>query len=516
MVGKCIQINPLDNVAVAISALKRGNKVTAGNVEIELLDDIPAGHKFLLSDQQEGSEIVKYGYPIGHLTTSLKQGSLVDHNNLKTNLSGLLSYEYSPVYSSEDLALQNDCKVDYDTAGLPDHFMGYHRKDGNVGIRNGLWVIPTVGCVNGVVNQIVSELKAELNFDNNAPHPTGITQIVGYNHNYGCSQLGDDHETTRKILRDMVLHPNAGAVLIVGLGCENNQPKLFEEFLGDYDKERIRFLVCQDYDGNEVETGVKICRELFDIACSDHREPTPLSELRIGLKCGGSDGFSGITGNPLLGVFNDFLVSQGGTTVLTEVPEMFGAETILMNRCVSTELFDQTVSLINNFKEYFLSHGEPVGENPSPGNKAGGISTLEEKALGCTQKCGRSAVRGVMEYGERLSEKGLNLLSAPGNDLVASTALASCGCHIVLFTTGRGTPFGTFVPTMKVSTNSGLYQRKPHWIDFNAGPLVEGTSMEELFREFTKRVIAVANGEQTCNEKKGYEEFAIFKRGITL
>jgi len=516
MIGNYIKINPLDNVAVAISPLNKGTTVRVDNLEIELQDSIPAGHKFLLSSLPEGSEIVKYGYPIGHLTQSLKQGSLVDHNNLKTNLSGLLSYEYSPVYSSEDLSNHTDCRVDYNSSGLPDHFMGYRRSDGSVGIRNCLWVIPTVGCVNGVVNEIVSELKTSLDFDNHASHPTGITQIVGYNHNYGCSQLGDDHETTRKILRDMVLHPNAGAVLVVGLGCENNQPKLFEEFLGDYDKRRIRFLTCQDYDGNEVDTGVEICKELFEIAGGDHREAVPLSELRVGLKCGGSDGFSGITGNPLLGVFNDYLVSQGGTTVLTEVPEMFGAETILMNRCVNRELFDQTVDLINNFKEYFLSHGEPVGENPSPGNKAGGISTLEEKALGCTQKCGRSAVRGVMSYGDRLSSKGLNLLSAPGNDLVASTALASSGCHIVLFTTGRGTPFGTFVPTMKVSTNSNLYNKKPHWIDFNAGPLVEGVGMEDLFREFTKRIIAIANGEQTWNEKKGYEEFAIFKNGITL
>jgi len=516
MEGRYIKINPLDNVAVAINALNKGLEVVIDDVTIVLKDDIPAGHKFLLEDVPECGKIIKYGYPIGHLIGSYERGSLVDHHNLRTDLSGVLSYTYNPVYSSADLSVGKDCQLDYNTEGLPTEFMGYHRQNGDVGIRNGLWVIPTVGCVNGVVNQIVKRLKQELGFDDDAVHSSGIDHIVGFNHNYGCSQLGDDHENTRKILRDMVLHPNAGAVLVVGLGCENNQPSLFEEFLGDYDRCRIRFLTSQEHDGDEVEVGVRICKELYREASSDHRSPTPLSKLRIGLKCGGSDGFSGITANPLLGVLNDYVVSLGGTSVLTEVPEMFGAETILMNRCIDESIFNQTVKMVNNFKEYFLSHGEPVGENPSPGNKAGGISTLEDKALGCTQKCGRSAVRGVLSYGERLSANGLNLLSAPGNDLVASTALASSGCHIVLFTTGRGTPFGTFVPTLKVSTNSGLYVRKPHWIDFNAGSLVEGKSMEDLFRDFTKKVISIVNGERTCNEKNGYVEFSIFKNGITL
>lgn len=338
---------------------------------------------------------------------------------------------------------------------------------------------------------------------------------MAFPHNYGCSQLGEDHENTKKILRDMVLHPNAGAVLVVGLGCENNQPDVFREFIGPYDEDRIRFLVAQKVD-DEYEEGMRILRELYAKCCQDERTDVPLSELRVGLKCGGSDGFSGITANPLLGMFSDYLIAQGGTSVLTEVPEMFGAETILMNRCRTPELFQQTVSLINDFKEYFLSHGEPVGENPSPGNKAGGISTLEEKALGCTQKCGKSYVSGVMAYGDRLQAKGLNLLSAPGNDLVAATALAASGCHIVLFTTGRGTPFGTFVPTMKISTNSHLAAQKPGWIDFNAGVIVEDEPMEITCRRFTDYVIRVASGEFVNNEKKNYREIAIFKNGVTL
>ncbi|MBR1521876.1 MAG: altronate dehydratase [Bacteroidaceae bacterium] len=514
---KTIKINPADNVAVAIEPLKAGEAIDIDGLRINLANDVPAGHKMLLTDLKAGENVIKYGYPIGHLKEDHRQGDFICHDHIKTNLSGLLDYEYHLV---EKEALTNPAYTEW----FPKEqltFQGYRRKNGEVGIRNEVWIVPTVGCVNGIVNQLASKLQHELfNPDSELskmlPADAERLRIVAYPHNYGCSQLSDDHENTRKVLRDLVLHPNAGAVLVVGLGCENNQPDKFEELLGDYDKERIRFMVSQKVEGDEVEEGMKMLRELYALAAQDKREEIPLSELKVGLKCGGSDGFSGITANPLLGVFSDFIVSQGGTTVLTEVPEMFGAETILMNRCETPDLFKETVSLVNDFKQYFLSHGEPVGENPSPGNKAGGISTLEEKALGCTQKCGKSAVKGVLPYGERLKEKGLNLLSAPGNDLVASTALAASGCHIVLFTTGRGTPFGTFVPTLKVSTNSTLAQNKPTWIDFNAGTIVESEPMVEVFNRFMQKVIQIASGEPTWNEKKNYQEIAIFKTGVTL
>ncbi|MBQ9362544.1 MAG: altronate dehydratase [Bacteroidaceae bacterium] len=503
---KIIKINPIDNVAVAIESLKKGDTFIVEGRQITASADVPAGHKILLCDLKQGDNVVKYGYPIGHLKEDHKAGDFVCDTHIKTNLSGLLDYQYAPVSAD---ALTNPAYAEwFPTEKLT--FKGYRRKNGDVGIRNEIWIVPTVGCVNGIVNQLRKQLEQEVGVGEDK------LRIVAYPHNYGCSQLSEDHENTRCILRDLVLHPNAGAVLVVGLGCENNQPDKFEELLGDYDHERIRFMVAQKVHGDETEEGMRILRELYTLASKDERIDIPLSELRVGLKCGGSDGFSGITANPLLGVFSDFIVSQGGTTVLTEVPEMFGAETILMNRCKTSELFDQTVRLVNDFKQYFLSHGEPVGENPSPGNKAGGISTLEEKALGCTQKCGKSAVCGVLPYGERLRVKGLNLLSAPGNDLVASTALASSGCHIVLFTTGRGTPFGTFVPTLKVSTNSTLAADKPTWIDFNAGTIVEGEPMRTVFQRFMQKVIAVANGEPTWNEKKNYQEIAIFKTGVTL
>ena len=499
-----IKINPADNVAVAINPLSAGMLVNVEGNDITLLSDIPAGHKFALVEIPEGKDVIKYGFPIGHTRHTVKKGEFLDHNDIKTNLKGTLDYS--------DIMIDNACPEVPGASGKGNEatFMGYERADGQVGIRNELWVIPTVGCVNGIVKQIVDRVVAETGNE-------GIDGIFGFPHNYGCSQLGDDHENTKKILRDMVLHPNAGGVLIVGLGCENNQPKDFETYCGNYDRSRVKFMVCQEVEGDEVEYGAKILRELYENARNFKRTEQPASKLRIGLKCGGSDGFSGITANPLLGEFSDWMCNiQGGTTVLTEVPEMFGAETILMRRCASDELLDQTISLINNFKEYFLSHGEPVGENPSPGNKAGGISTLEEKALGCTQKSGKSPVFGVLEYGERIHNPGLNLLSAPGNDLVAATALAATGCQLVLFTTGRGTPFGTFVPTIKVSTNSNLALRKPKWIDFNAGRLVEDSSMQEVLNDFITYVLKVASGEKVNSEKSGIHEIAIFKNGVTL
>ena len=490
-----LKINPADSVVVCLEPKKKGDIIKIDGRAITVNQDTPAGHKVLIKDVAQKEDIIKYGYPIGHAMQAMKAGDWVNENNLKTNLSGTLEYTYNPVKEPLNISKQNRT------------FKGYIRKNGDVGIRNEIWVVPTVGCVNGIAERLVNKLKAEVN--------GGVDNIYAWHHNYGCSQLSEDHENTRKVLRDICLHPNAGAVLVLSLGCENNQPEEFMAMLGDYEKDRIKLLVTQRVD-DEMEAGMQILHQLYDIASKDVRTDVPVSKLRVGLKCGGSDGFSGITANPLVGEFSDWLVAQGGTSVLTEVPEMFGAETILMNRCTSKELFEQTVSMVNNFKNYFLSHGEPVGENPSPGNKAGGISTLEDKALGCTQKCGKAPVSGVMEYGDRLQNPGLNLLSAPGNDLVASTALASCGCHLVLFTTGRGTPFGTFVPTMKIATNPDLARRKANWIDFSAGQLIEGRTMQELVPEFIDKVMAVASGEPAKNEINDYREISIFKNGVTL
>jgi len=491
-----MKMNARDTVAVALRPIEAGEQITVEDRVYTAKQPVPQGHKIALTGFRAGEVVTKYGYPIGHATAGIEEGEWVHTHNLKTNLAGEETYTYEPdlhpvVYPRRQLT-----------------FQGYRRKNGKVGIRNDLFIVPTVGCVNGVAEMMIAEFKAK--------HPDlgSFDNVTVLKHPYGCSQLGDDHRMTRSILLDAVTHPNAGGVLVFGLGCENNIVSEFRGLLGDYDESRIKFLVAQEV-GNEVEAGLELLEEIFEAAREDRREPVPISELNVGLKCGGSDGFSGITANPLLGAFSDFLISQGGTTVLTEVPEMFGAEKMLMARAENREVFEQIVALINDFKQYFLSYGEPVYENPSPGNKAGGISTLEDKSLGCTQKAGTAPVVDVLQYGEKLRKKGLSLLQAPGNDLVASSALAAADCQLVLFTTGRGTPFGSFVPTVKVATNNELYNNKKHWMDFNAGPLLE-TPMSEVLEEFIEYIIAVASGQKTRNEQNEVRELAIFKTGVTL
>ncbi len=489
-----MKIHPKDNVAVALCPLEAGRRVTVDSTEILLSEDIPQGHKFALSPIEPGGQVVKYGSPIGFTTEAVAAGDWVHTHNLRTGLGKMLSYTYDPHFSP--LA-----------PSKPVYFQGFRRADGRAGVRNNIWIIPTVGCVNNVAAAIERQAQQFL-----TEH---IDEISAFSHPYGCSQMGDDQEYTRRILADLINHPNAGGVLVLGLGCENTNIDELKKYTGDYDKQRVRFLVCQESE-DEISDALAIVRELAAYAGQFCREPIPCSELVIGMKCGGSDGLSGITANPVVGAFSDILISKGGTTILTEVPEMFGAETQLMNRCMTEEVFQKTVDLINDFKEYFISHNQTIYENPSPGNKKGGISTLEDKSLGCTQKSGSAPVRGVLSYGEPIHEKGLHLLSAPGNDLVASTALAASGAHIVLFTTGRGTPFACPVPTMKISTNSALYSRKSNWIDFNCGTMVDGTPPARLAEQLFDKVILTASGEKVKSEEAGFHDLAIFKQGVTL
>lgn len=444
--------------------------------------NIETGHKKALCHINKGEKVIKYGFPIGIATEDINEGDHVHSHNLKTGLSDILDYQYIPEIP-EIKPLE-----------APE-IMAYERENGEIGIRNDIWIINTVGCVNKTA-AILSEKTGAFTF----PHP------------YGCSQLGDDHKTTQKIPCGLIKHPNAGGVLVLGLGCENNNIPELKKVLGEYDEKRVRFLSVQDC-SDEIAEGVKIIEELKAQAAKDKRVPVSASRLKVGLKCGGSDGFSGITANPLAGQFTDMFTAMGGCAVLSEVPEMFGAETILMNRCVSREVFDKTVNLINDYKRYFMAHGQPVYENPSPGNKAGGITTLEEKSLGCVQKGGRAPVVDVLDIGEKCVKRGLNLLKGPGNDIVAVTNLTASGCHIILFTTGRGTPLGAPVPTIKIATNNSIKDKKPHWIDFGAGDMLKGVNLAENLKDY---IFAVAQGELTNNEKNGYREIAIFKDGVTL
>lgn len=492
-----LKIRKEDVVAVALADIKKGSVIVCNGKEIIVNADIPRGHKVAVTNINKGEKVIKYGFSIGTAKSNIKIGDHVHTHNVATALTSRSEYTYNHVVN------EIDC-VNFNGAT----FNGYMRQDGNVGVRNEVWVIPTVGCVNAIAKQI-AENAQKYKGEN-------IDGIFHFSHPYGCSQLGGDMVYTQKLLAGMVNHANAGAVLVLGLGCENNLISEFKKVLGETDSRRVAFMNCQDYD-DEYEKADEIMKKLCEYANGFKRTPCPVSKLTLGLKCGGSDGFSGITANPLVGMVADSLVCAGGKVILTEVPEMFGAETVLMDRCKNEETFNKTVELVNNFKDYFGKYGEGVGENPSPGNKAGGITTLEDKSLGCIQKGGFSQVNDVISYGDVAKEAGLSLLQAPGNDLVATCALCAAGAQIVLFTTGRGTPFAGPVPTVKIATNSDLAKRKSGWIDFDAGKIVsEGSSFQTLNKELFEFILEIANGKQVKSEKLSKSELAIFKDGVTL
>lgn len=490
-----ILIDKGDNVAVALSEIKSGASLNINGKVLLALEDIGQAHKIAIKDIKKDENIIKYGSPIGHATTDIKKGQFVHSHNIKTNLEGILEYSYNKQ------TIPKAGKIKTKT------FKGYKRADGSVGIRNEIWIINTVGCVNRSAEKIAAMANKKL-----GDKCDGVFTFV---HPYGCSQLGNDHEATKLILKNLVKHPNAGAVLVLGLGCENNTIKGFKAALEPIDTERIKFLETQSVE-DELEAAMKILENLSSLTEKDTRVDCPLSDLIIGLKCGGSDGLSGITANPLLGTISNKLIDAGGTSILTEVPEMFGAEKLIMNRAKDEDTFNNTVNLINNFKSYFQRYNQVVYENPSPGNKDGGITTLEEKSLGCTQKGGEREIQAINDYGQQITVKGLNLLNGPGNDIVAVTNLTAAGAHIILFTTGRGTPLGGPVPTIKISSNSQLARKKKNWIDFDAGVLTEGKTMEDLSNEFMDYIISIASGKQTLNEINDYREIAIFKDGVTL
>lgn len=479
---------------MALHPVEKGERLEIGGQVIEAREDIPQGHKISIKSIKNGEDIIKYGFPIGHALADAEPGTWMHTHNVRTNLEGEMEYTYQP-------------NLHYPEPVTPEVFQGYRRKDGRAAIRNEIWVIPTVGCVNDVAKKIVRD---------NQDLVTGtIDGMYTFPHPFGCSQTGHDHAQTRKLLAALVRHPNAAAVLVVGLGCENLTHEQFLEELGDFDPDRVKFLTCQEVE-DEFEEARKLLTECAAYASRFDREPIPVSELVIGMKCGGSDGLSGITANPTVGRFSDMMAARGGSTVLTEVPEMFGAEGFLMNRCADEAVFKKAVEMINGFKNYFISHNEVVYDNPSPGNKQGGITTLEDKSCGCVQKGGTAPIMDVIGYGDPVVTKGLNMLYGPGNDLVSATAMTASGAHIILFTTGRGTPFGAPAPTLKIATNSQLAARKKGWIDFDAGPIADGETIEAAAKRLLDLVIEVANGKKTRAEELGYREISIFKDGVVL
>lgn len=497
-----VKLHPGDSVAVVLRDVEAGETLAVDGQSIIARGRIPYGHKVAVRAMGTGQPVLKYGDPIGHAVASISPGEWVHTHNVRTNLDGTLEYRYEPGAPPSPAVLPCDWS-----------FSGYRRADGSVGVRNEIWIVPTVNCVNQIgalIAQRVRELLAAQDWGR------GIEGVYHITHPYGCSQLGEDHLNTQKILAGLVRHPNAAGVLILSLGCEDNNLEDFQQVLRDYDPDRTAFLVAQEVE-DEVAAGAEFILELARRFAGARRETLPLSALTIGMKCGGSDGFSGITANPVVGRISDWVTAGGGTTVLTEVPEMFGAEHLLMNRAVDAEVFRKVVSLINSYKQYFLDHGQPVDENPSKGNMTGGITTLEDKSLGCTQKGGTSLVKDVVGYGDAVRSPGLNLLSSPGNDGVATTALAAAGCQLVLFTTGLGTPFGTCVPTLKIATNSRLYNRKRTWMDFNAGVVLEGETLDSAALQLMDRIMETASGTVTAkNEVLGFREVVIYKSGVTV
>ena len=491
---RMIQIASGDNVAVALRPVAKGESVAVGGVTVTALEDIPQGHKMALRPIRAGENIIKYGFPIGHALSDAAPGAWMHVHNVKTNLEGEMEYSYHP-------------NLQFPEPVEPETFMGYQRKDGRAEIRNEIWIIPTVGCVNDVAKKLVRD---------NQDLVTGtIDGLYTFPHPFGCSQTGEDHAQTRKLLAALVRHPNAGAVLVLSLGCENLTHEQFVTELGDYDENRVKFLICQESE-DELADGRKLLEECAAYAGQFHREPIPVSALVVGMKCGGSDGLSGITANPTVGRFSDMMSARGGATVLTEVPEMFGAEGFLMNRCASQEVFEKAVNMINGFKNYFIRHNEVVYDNPSPGNKQGGITTLEDKSCGCVQKGGAAPIMDVIGYGDAVVTRGLNMLYGPGNDLVSATAMTAAGAHLILFTTGRGTPFGAPAPTLKIASNSQLAERKKRWIDFDAGSVADGEPIEDAAKRLLELVIQVSGGKLTRAEEQGYREISIFKDGVVL
>ena len=504
--ARIFKINDNDNVAVALEMIEKGyieNGITA-------IEDIPFGHKIALFDIEKGENVIKYGNPIGHAKCDIKKGNHIHSHNLETNLSSVIDYEFFK--DNQYIPEKSDLKIN-----------AFKRKNGKIGIRNEIWIIPTVGCVNKTCEQLAIRANQILKSERSDPKlgtqnselGTFFDGVFAYTHPFGCSQLDEDLENTQKILAALVNHPNAGGVLVVSLGCENNNLKEFEPFLGDYDSSRIKFLVTQNA-GDELEEGLKLIEEIYNEIRNDEREEVGIENLVVGYKCGGSDAFSGITANALCGRVNERLTGAGASTILTEVPEMFGAEHLLMKRAKNREVVQKPVNMINGFKNYYFSHGKECYENPSPGNKEGGITTLEEKSLGCVQKGGKAVVCDVLSYGEHCKTSGLNLLTGVGNDIVSTTNLTAAGAHIILFTTGRGTPLGAPVPTIKISSNTNLFERKPNWIDFNAGELINNPDFNKFSDELLNLIVLTANGKKTKNEENGIKDISIFKDGVIL
>ncbi|MDP1559944.1 MAG: altronate dehydratase family protein [Pirellulaceae bacterium] len=515
------RLHPQDNVVVSLQGsetgspweeeLANGGPDRAVGTTVVAMEPIPAGHKMAIRPIAAGQWVIKYGLPIGLAQTDIAVGQRVHVHNVKTGLDAGIATQ--PDW--EPLPAAPLTTPILTTGDDPNQFLGYLRENGQVAIRNEIWILNTVGCVNQTAQQLAAWANRTL-----VGRVPNLDGVYAFSHPYGCSQLGDDLQATRNILSGLTRHPHAAAVLFLGLGCENNQLQMQLDAIGPEALKKVRWFSTQDV-SDEMEQGRQWLTEMAQQISRYTRQPLPANKLILGMKCGGSDGFSGLTANPLLGRIADWHCAMGGTSLLTEVPEMFGAEPVLLGRCDQPSTRTAVDQMIETFKDYFRQHDQPISENPSPGNKDGGLTTLEEKSLGCVQKGGTAAlIKQCVPYGGQASAElgGLGMVNGPGNDGVSITALTAAGAHLVLFTTGRGTPMGAPAPTMKIATNPTLAKQKPGWIDFSAGDFITGTAtLDELRDRLWEQILRVASGQQEAkNELNGYREIAIWKIGVTV
>lgn len=484
-----LRLHPKDNVALALRPLPSGARVSVEGISLFTRDPIPYGHKVALVSIPKGGRIIKYGYPIGRAVRSISPG---EHVHVHNTESGRAHGDTArPVIREESSLIP---RFPQDT------FLGFRRQDGRVGVRNHVLVMASVHCVNGGVERIGREVPG----------------VVALPHIYGCSQLGEDLAQTRRVLEGYVSHPNVGATLIVGLGCEALPTRELVDGLRDRGY-RVELLLLQEIGGSRaaVRKGKELAAELLGEVGKLRPEPVPLSELVVGVECGGSDAWSGVTANPAVGAIADALVAHGGTVILSEVTEFIGAEHILAARAISPEVGKAILRAVARREGVAVEMGVDLrGAQPSPGNMEGGLTTIEEKSLGAIVKGGTTPVREFLGYGERPSARGLVVMDTSGNDLESVTGMVAGGAQVVLFTTGRGTPVGNpIVPVIKISSNTPLYERMRDDLDFDAGSILRGEPPTSVAARLAALLLEVAGGRPTQAEVWGHREFAIEPRG---
>ena len=499
-----VLLNPRDSVVVALRGFQAGDTLALGEEAIQLLDSVPPGHKVAIRPVAAGEPIFKFGWSIGVATKPIRVGQHVHTQNVKCD------------HHIDLEAISTD--VPAELPRLEGHtFEGFRRADGRVGTRNYLAVISNVNCSASVARMIASRFDQQTL----AAFPN-VDGVISFRHEGGCAMAfnGSRHRMLSRVLGGMARHPNIGGFLLVGLGCEQGTLDHLVQSQG-LQGEAVPVLSIQSAGGTSktVERGVEIAAGLLKQVNGFQRETVPASHLVLGTECGGSDGYSGITANPALGAAADRLVACGGTAILSETSEIFGAEHLLTRRARSRAVAEKLLERIEWWKWYCSNYGEELDNNPSVGNKAGGLTTITEKSLGAVSKGGTTPLEAVYEYAEPVQQQGFVVMDTPGFDPASVTGMVAGGANLIAFTTGRGSCFGSKpTPTFKIASNTRLFQQLPEDMDFNAGQVVEGRSVDEVGQELFSRLLDTASGKPTCSEALGIgdEEFVPWLVGPVL